>query len=140
MTVIELINLLKAAALENPLIKTVVGNVDRMSSYTDLKYGVYTWEIGTVEIDKGYLTLNASLYYISRINAKKQSSDDERVEDNALEVQSLGIDVLQNIIKTIEPIGIVNVVYDVFTHQFLDMCAGARANVSIRVPYTYCYD
>lgn len=82
--------------------------------------------------NKQEITYNFILFYTDRLMADKS---------NKITIQSTGISVLKNILRTIEErdedIYISATDFQTFTEQFSDVCAGVYSNVSITVPIEY---
>ena len=82
--------------------------------------------------NKQEITYNFILFYTDRLMADKS---------NKITIQSIGINVLKNILRTIEErdedIYISATDFQTFTEQFSDVCAGVYSNVSITVPIEY---
>lgn len=122
---------LKEAAKAQPAVKTVVPNdVYRLNSKPRVDYGVFSFVQGTHRDDlEGFTRFVFTLFYIDRLTDDKS---------NEIDVQSTGIDVLRNIIRTIEAKYIggehQSVSYTTFTERFSDECAGAFAYVEFTVP------
>lgn len=138
----DIVSGIRNVALGIPTVNTWVDDIDRLNNYHDLKYGVVAMSPGLISIDDGYMTVNLSLYYIDRRFTEENENSRIRSEDNALVVQSRGIDILHVIVKKLPQYqyGLLNETYDVFNEQHLDDCVGARVDLALKVPYTYCPD
>lgn len=131
MTLLQLIRIMEGVALKQPTVKNVVENdVFRLNSLPNAKYGVFAWLQGahSGDVDSSLQTFAFTLFYVDRLRV------DER---NQIEVQSVGIDTLGNILRTLAS------KYDVevgeytitpFNQRFTDSCAGAFASVRLTVP------
>lgn len=89
------------------------------------------------EEENGFDRYNLNLIYISRLNNVDG--------DNTLQVQSAGKEVLMNIVRTFcetydsEVYG--QIVWQMFTQRFGDLCAGCYCMVNLEVPQeTICID
>lgn len=131
MKLIEVTNALKAIALAQPAIRSVIPNdVYRLNSVPNVSYGVFSFVQGTHRNDDADLIRFAfTLFYVDRLTEAK---------DNEIEVQSTGIEVLRNIIKGFENTYCDGehqmVSFVTFTERFSDECAGAFASVEFNVP------
>lgn len=137
-TLLQVLRAIEAIAKAQPAIRTVVPNdVLRLNAMPAAEYGVFAWVQGEhrEDLDAGILTVVLSLIYIDRLTA------DHR---NELEVQSVGIDVLGNILRTAQEAGIyvaTTVRYDTFNQRFLDDCAGVFCQAELEVPLDWiCQD
>lgn len=142
MQLYNILSTIKELALSSPLVNTYVSDIDTVSSYHDLRYGVVSISSGvsTMSTD-GFLEWSGSIYYINRLVDKNQDSSVLRDNDNAQLIQSQGLDVLHTIVKNLpNDFGVVSESYSYFTHKFLDLCAGTRLDITIRVPYNLCFD
>lgn len=140
MTLYELVSTIKQASLDNPLIKTWVGDMKSLMTSHNLQYGVVAIDLGLSSIEKGYLTSSFSLYYVNRMSDSPDDSTKVQEDDDALRIQSDGMSVLQNVIDSLHNVGTLQVSYQPFKKQFIDYTAGVLAQVTVRVPFTYCYD
>jgi hypothetical protein len=131
MTLIEVIRAIESIASSQPSIKMVVENdVFRLNSRPDAKYGVFAWTQGqhTTSIDSSVINYSFSFIYVDRLRADM---------GNQIEIQSVGIETLDNIIRTLDEIGIytdTSYSFQVFNQRFLDECAGVFCNVTLSVP------
>lgn len=122
---------MESVALKQPAVKCVVENdVFRLNALPNAKYGVFAWTQGphTEDTDGDFRTFSFSLFYVDRLRT------DER---NQIEVQSVAVDTLRNILKVLtDDYGLDVGEYNVttFNQRFADVCAGAFAGVRIRVP------
>ena len=128
----KLISSLVNIAAFQPNIQTIfLNDVFKLNNHPDIEYSAFCITQDThqdLSFDESYVTFNLILYYIDRLTVTK---------DNDLDVQSAGIDVLQNILRVLEEEQaciISSVSYNTFDQRFKDECAGAFARVSIRWP------
>lgn len=146
MTLNEFYSVLKTTALQNgfPLIRTVVQSPAQLDYAKNLKYGVFTFDPGSIDVKDGFLTWSGNLYYVNRLFDERGtgvsldgvvSTDPSDVEDQAFFIQSQGVDVLYDIIYSIDAASVVSVSFQPFTHRFLDYCAGVIAVVTFKFPY-----
>lgn len=130
MTLLQFIRLLEGVAAKQPAVNTIVRNdVFRLNAAPDARYGVFAWLQGEHVTDaaSGFVTYNFTLFYVDRLTADK---------GNEIEVQSVGLETLENIIKTLQEAGVFPSTYTfrTFNQRFADECAGVFANVAIDVP------
>jgi hypothetical protein len=130
MTLSQVINAVEKVAMEQPSINMIVrSDVFRINSAPSLKYGVFAWTQGQHSgvISSGMLTFNFSFFYVDRLNEDKS---------NQTEIQSVGCEVLSNILRSLDDIGIYAESYTLqtFNQRFTDECAGVFSNVSLSVP------
>lgn len=132
MTLLDVIKMLEAAAAAQPAVHTIVRqDARRLNDCPDAKYGVFSWVQGThtriVGEDEIHFVFN--LFYIDRLTADRK---------NETEIQSVGIQVLDNILHIIDDnanvLGFLNEVqFTPFDYRFADECAGVYTTVRIVV-------
>lgn len=130
MTLFELVNIIEDVAMSQPPVQMVVENdVYRLNEIADARYGVFAFTQGahTTTPESDMITYNFTLFYVDRL------SDDLR---NQIEVQSVGVAVLDNILMTLLERGIIVGDYSLqhFNQRFTDMCAGVYASVALSAP------
>lgn len=129
MTLLEFIKIMEGVASHQPAVKMIVqDSVLRLNDNPSDKYGAFVWTQGqhTEGLDSDFRTLRFSLFYVDRLLNDKS---------NQAEIQSTGIEVLSNIIRTLADTFSVNDwSIDTFTQRFTDECAGAWATVAFLVP------
>ena len=131
MTLLETIKAMEVIASHQPSIKMVVENdIFRLNAKADAKYGVFAFVHGThsASIDSNVITYAFTLFYVDRL--KNDGS-------NQIEIQSVGIQTLDNIIRAMDGIGIyteTSYTFQVFNQRFTDECAGVFCNVNLSVP------
>ena len=131
MTLIETIKTLESVASRQPSVKMVVENdVFRLNSISDAKYGVFAFVQGqhSSSVDSGVITYTFSLFYVDRLTNDRS---------NQIEIQSVGIQTLDNIIRELDDMGIYSeqtYTFQVFNQRFVDECAGVFCNVNLSVP------
>ena len=79
-------------------------------------------------MESSLVTFNFTFFYIDRLRADKK---------NELEIQSVGIQVLDNIIRSLEAKTVYaesKYTFTTFNQRFLDECAGVFTNVALTVP------
>ena len=129
MTLQEIINGFNEISIKQPNINQYIksGNIYDLSQDRNAKFGVFCVTQGThsTNINQGYSSYNLFLYYVDRLK-----SDDS----NKIEIQSVGIETLKNIVRVFKnnyDVQIDTVDFDVFTERFTELCAGAYATVTI---------
>lgn len=129
MTLREVVAALEGAALAQPSVKTVVPqDIFRLSAMPSARYGVFGWTQGLHVQQAGspLVTYAFTLFYVDRLTTDRA---------NELEIQSVGVDTLADILRAVEGDGrlfIANsVTYQTFNQRFADECAGVFANVYI---------
>ena len=131
MTLTETIRLIEVVAAGQPPIKSIIRNdIFRLNSLPDAKYGVFGWTQGqhTANADSSFYTYRFTFFYIDRLTENKS---------NELEIQSVGISVLDNILRLLDENNAVPVgdwQFTTFNRRFLDETAGVYVTVGIQVP------
>ena len=131
MTLVELIKTMEAVASHQPSINMVVENdVFRLNNKSDARYGVFAFVQGqhSTTIDSSIITYAFTLFYVDRLKNDRS---------NQIEIQSVGIQTLNNIIRQLDDLGICSeqtISFQVFNQRFLDECAGVFCNVNLSVP------
>ena len=131
MTLYSLIKELKAIALTQPNVRTAgEGNIyDAMNADPAIRYGVFFITQGTHEEEEAWDRYSLTLFYIDRLQSN--------LENNRLQIQSIGKEVLRNIILTFcdeWDLEYPTVSYTTFTQQFADETAGAYAQLTLTIP------
>ena len=131
MTLTEVIHAIELSAGGQPGVHSIVRNdIFRLNTYPDAKYAVFGWTQGqhTSEIASSLVTFRFTFFYIDRLTHDLS---------NQVEIQSVGITVLDNIIRHLESIGVYSAsewTYTTFNQRFHDECAGVFAQVAFQVP------
>ena len=114
-----------------PSVKMVVPNdIFRLNATPDAEYAVFGWTQGqhTIGADDSYATYAFTFFYVDRLTEDK---------GNELEIQSVGITVLDNIIRTVVQAGVQvagDYTFTSFNQRFVDECAGVYCSIALRVP------
>lgn len=131
MTLYSIINILKSIAKTQPNVRTATdGSVyDKLNTNPSVQYDVFHIQqtTHTEDFETDYYGLQ--LFYISRL--------EDSLEDNRLQIQSIGKEVLGNIIRTFcenFSIDYPTITYIPFTQRFVDLTAGVYCNVRLEVP------
>lgn len=131
MTLVELIRRMEVIASQQPSINMVVENdVFRLNNKADARYGVFSFVQGrhSTALDSNLITYNFTLFYVDRLKNDRS---------NQIEVQSVGIETLDAILRQLDGAGITaeqTYTFQVFNQRFLDECAGVYCSVALSVP------
>ena len=135
MTLKQLFEYLEAMALQIPDIRSVVKNdITRLNEMRSVEYGVFGITQDSHSYQNGAMVYNLNLFYIDRL----VNSD-----DNELEIQSHGIEVLKQILKAAKNGGMTlvgNASFTCLTQRFQDLCAGAWVTVTFTFMESECTD
>lgn len=131
MTLYELIYTIKHIALKQPNVRTFgEGNIyDILNANPSVEYDAVILTQGTHTQDNKFNYFNFNLFYVSRLV--------DNMENNRLQAQSIGVEVLSNIVQflndayDIELNG--NISFNTFTEKFTDECAGVYAKITLVV-------
>ena len=123
--------MIETVAAGQPPVKSIVRNdIFRLNALPDAKYSVFGWTQGnhTSNGDSSFYVYRFTFFYIDRLTADRK---------NEIEIQSVGIRVLDNILRTLadngaEPTG--EWQFTTFNQRFADECAGVFCTVGIEVP------
>lgn len=127
MTLFQAIRIIERLAAEQPGIGTVVRNdIFRLNSSPVVQYGAFAWLQGEHQTtaESGLITFNFTFFYVDRLTADK---------GNEVQVQSTGIDTLDNILRTLPDYGLYPTSYNfrTFNERFSDECAGVFCTVGL---------
>jgi len=131
MTLQQVIKAFEMVASQQPSVNMIVQNdIFRLNSKSDARYGVFGWTQGqhSSSADSSLFTFSFTFFYVDRL--KNDVS-------NQIEVQSVGIQTLDNILRGLEELDIFvssSYSFQTFNQRFLDECAGVFCNVSLQVP------
>jgi len=131
MTLQQVIKAFEVVASQQPSVNMIVQNdIFRLNSKSDARYGVFGWTQGqhSTSADSSMFTYSFTFFYVDRLKNDRS---------NEIEVQSVGIQTLDNVLRKLDDIGMfVNSSYSfqTFNQRFLDECAGVFCNVSLQVP------
>lgn len=136
MTLKQLIDALNAIAMEQPAIRTALekGNIYELNSKRDARFGVFcaTQQTHEYNLETAQMDYRFWLYYVDRLKSN---------ESNKIDAQSTAIQVINNILRTLEKeydVEVSDIVYTPFTESFSEMCAGQYASVTISVDDDGC--
>ena len=131
MTIYEVIDAFKKISLKQPNINSFgEGNIyDFMNADPAKKYASFFVTQGQHQETEMFDKYNLTLFYVDRLE------DDEQ---NRLQVQSTGKEVISNVIKTFmenfDDAEYTQIIYQPFTQRFTDYCAGIFATIVIDLP------
>lgn len=130
MNLLQVIRAIESVASEQPPVASLVRNdVYRLNSIPAARYGVFAWLQGEhrIALDSSLQEFAFTLFYVDRLTFNK---------DNEIQIQSQGIEVLENILATLAGYGIVagEHTFRTFNERFADECAGAFCSVVLEVP------
>ena len=131
MTLYNIVSILKSIAASQPNIRTTTdGSVyDVLNTNPAIQYDVFHISQTNHREDENYDYYGFNLFYISRL--------EDSLENNRLQIQSIGKEVLSNIIRTLcenFAIDYPAITYFPFTQRFNDLCAGVYCSLQLDVP------
>ena len=131
MTLYQIIQILKQIALTQPNIKSATdGSIyEVMNTNPSVKYDVVHFSQTTHQSDEETDYYGLNIFYVSRL--------EDSLENNRLQIQSIGKEVLDNIIRTFCEnwnIDFPVITYTPFTQKFNDLCAGCYCNLRLEIP------
>ena len=127
MNLSQVIKVLERVAAGQPTIGTIVRNdVFRLNPVPDVRYGAFAWlqREHTTDSESNLITYNFTLFYVDRLRSDGS---------NEVEVQSVGIETLENILQALPDLGLFpgSYTFQVFNQRFSDLCAGVFCNVQL---------
>lgn len=128
MTLYDLIYAIKYISLKQPNVRSFgEGNIyEILNANPSIEYDCVVVTQGQHSTSGEFNNFSLNLFYVSRLESD--------LEDNRLQIQSVGIEVLNNIIKVLEEVYDVeynNLTFNTFTERFSDECAGVYCTVTI---------
>lgn len=132
MTLEQVIRVIEQAATVQPAVNTIIKNdIYKLNALPSVKYGVFAFLQGqhSAAVEDDTVTYSFTLFYVDRLTADK---------GNQINVQSTGVQVLNNIIRALSERNIwADGVYTFqpFNQRFADECAGVYVNVSFNVEF-----
>lgn len=126
MTLQEVIRTIENAAALQPSVAMIVENdIFRLNSYADARYGVFAWTQGRHRVDAltpDFIRYNFTFFYVDRLRNDIA---------NQVEVQSVGIETIQNVLRVLRDAGLDPESYEfqTFNQRFSDECAGVFCSV-----------
>lgn len=130
MTLFETIDKLKDIALTLPNVRSFVeGNIyESLNGNPSVEYGVICITQGRHIREEYFNNFNFNIFYVDRLVSG--------LEENKLLIQSIGIEVITNLIKRFceeNEVEYNNLTFDTFTERFSDECSGVYATISLQV-------
>lgn len=130
MTLAEVIKQIEAVASAQPAINMIVENdIFRLNTIKPAQYGVFGFTQGqhTGNTENDFISYAFTLFYVDRLVNGKY---------NEIDIQSTGVSVLDNIIRTLAELGfgVQPYTFQSFNQRFTDECAGVYSSVTIEVP------
>ena len=131
MTLLETIRTIENVASQQPAVNMIVRNdIFRLNAVPDARYGVFGWLQNShrASTSDNRITYSFTFFYVDRLTENA---------GNQMEIQSVGIQTLDNIIRAMDEIGIyteTSYSFQVFNQRFTDECAGVFCNVNLSVP------
>ena len=130
MTLLETIRAIEEVAKAQPSVKMIVrSDIFRLNAAPEQRYGVFAWtqqqHSGGIQTDMTDFSFN--LFYVDRLKEDRS---------NETEIQSVGIQTLDNILRNLYYAGIWSDTwtFQTFNQRFTDDCAGVWCNVTFHVP------
>lgn len=131
MTLRDITRALNVSAMSQPNTHMIVEHdVFRINESVTQKYGIFAWLEGTHRLNADTSDYSFTLFWVDRLTADN---------GNEMQLRSEGVETLRNIIRRMEER--YNVVASIptlhtFTQRFVDLCAGAYAEVTFTAPNT----
>lgn len=130
MTLSETTRLIEIIASHQPSVNMIVRNdVYRLNAKSDARYGVFAWTQGrhSANVDSSIISYEFTFFYVDRLTENL---------GNQIEIQSVGISTLDNIIRQLaeHDVYIDSYTFQTFNQRFLDECSGVFASVTLNVP------
>lgn len=131
MTLLEIIELIKSTALMQPNVNAFSeGSIyDYMNANPDISYSVVFLTQQSHRETEGFMHYSFYIFYVDRLQSD--------LESNRALIQSDGMRVLSNIIRTVcdnLDIEVPDVTYVPYTQRFVDEVAGVYVSVEFTVP------
>ena len=130
MTLLEIIELIKTTALNQPNVRTCYeGSVYDLNADLNIDYDVVVITQDTHRESQDFAYYRFHLFFVTRL-----MSD---LETNRLQGQSDGMRVLSNIIRTVSnalDMDMPDVTYVPFTQRFADETSGVYCSVEFQIP------
>lgn len=127
-TLLQTVKALENAAASEPPVQMIVRNdIFRLNQCPNAKYAAFGWLQGEHQDAGELMRFNFTLFYVDRLRFDKA---------NELEIQSVGIQVLGNILGKVNELGLEpdGISYRTFNQRFADLCAGVYTTVTLEVP------
>lgn len=130
MTLLQAIRIIEMVASQQPSVNMVVENdIFRLNACPSAKYGVFAWTQGqhSASLDSSLTNLAFSFFYVDRLTSDL---------GNQIEVQSVGMQTIDNIIRRLADYGLEASAYTftTFNQRFMDECAGVFCSLTLSIP------
>lgn len=130
MTLYEMIKGIERTAAQQPGVHMIVRNdIFRLNAAPSALYAVFGWlqREHAARVDSSFIEYSFTFFYVDRLTAD---------HSNEVEIQSAGVQCLDNIIRTVDEWAQVTTdwTFTTFNQRFTDECAGVFTNVTFRVP------
>jgi hypothetical protein len=131
MTLSQCTHVIENVAAVQPSVNMIVRNdIFRLNSYPDARYGVFAWLQGrhSFDVEGDLVRYRYTFFYADRLTAD---------HGNELEVQSVGVETLSNIVRRLAELGVPAVGemdFTAFNQRFVDECAGVYSTLTFEVP------
>lgn len=128
MTLFNLIHTIKHIALNQPNVRTFIeGDIyENLNSNPSVNYNCICLTQSNHTTNGDFSQFGFNIFFVGRL------VDD--MEDNRLQTQSIGIEVINNILKVLEEVYDIeysNPTFTTFTERFADECAGVYCSVTL---------
>lgn len=130
MTLAEVIRRIEVIASRQPSINMIVRNdIFRLNEKADARYGVFGWTQNqhSSSLSSGEMRYSFTFFYVDRLTHDR---------GNEVEVQSVGISTLDNIVKMLDEFEVYSnndYTFTTFNQRFTDECAGVFCNIAFTV-------
>lgn len=130
MTLHETIRVIEKVASIQPSVNMIVRNdIFRLNEKADARYGVFAWlqREHSTSLEANMMTFAFTFFYADRLTNDRS---------NEIQIQSMGIQTLDNIIRRLDELGIyseLTYTFQTFNQRFMDECAGVFCNVYLEV-------
>lgn len=131
MNLLQVIRAIEMAAAGQPSVGTIVrSDVFRINASPAVRYGAFAWLQGEhrTEVSGSMVRYAFTFFYVDRLTADKS---------NETEVQSVGMETLENILRQLEGMGVFpygEYTFRTFNQRFADECAGVFCTLTLEVP------
>ena len=129
MNLLQVIRAIERTAAGEPAVSTIVRNdLFRVNAAPSVRYGVFAWLQGEhrTTTNSGLMEYAFTFFYADRLTEDR---------GNEIEVQSVGIETLENILLQLENAGIFvgEHTFTTFNQRLSDECAGVFCQVTLEV-------
>ena len=127
----QVIRVIEEVALQQPSVNMIIPNdIFELNTLPDARYGVFGWTQGqhSTSVESSLITYAFTFFYVDRLNGDAS---------NKIEVQSVGMQTLDNILRSLDDMDITasaTYTFQTFNQRFIDECAGVYCTVQLQVP------